>query len=82
MAKFKVEFENGEVKRTLIFRGKEFKIRMGKWVNNNRSSDDKDFEKQLYRVFKLENITSETDALQGGDEYEIEEALVKLSKLE
>jgi hypothetical protein len=90
MAKFKVEYDNGTMRKTLTFRGEEFTLTFGELnENGSRTSKEKDFPHQLYKKFRndvdeyiLTEIIEATETLSYESDDEIERALEILNTYE
>lgn len=89
MAKYKMEIEDGAVKRTLEFKGKVFDFTMPKAVNGRSKANKPTFEAQLKKAFEnkfdeadLEMILEAADQINFGDDSDVVEALEELSGYE
>lgn len=87
MAKFVKEFENGNIKNTLTFRGMNFTLTMVPHGSGSRSLE-KCFESQLLEAFSddenIEDILEDIDVdmLDTGDEDDIKDILEELGDIE
>lgn len=90
MAKLTIVFDDGRIKKTLLFRGLEFHITWGKWRKGERKANGKGFEVQIPAAFPefepnpgdTNDVIEAAEILGFGDEEEIEEALKVLSDYE
>lgn len=86
MAKFKIEYENRTITKTVEFDGDTFTNKMGDWENGCRQGEktfDNQYENKYANTENIEEILEALDVLSySNDDDEIEDALEILSDFE